>query len=146
MREACKGGMISTVQNLCNDAFIIVEKGVHTFCFTFLKSSTRNRLQRCITYSLCQAEKCQSRTSTDTVCCGLAGQMRANQQQQPGHKALSSRLCAGSPVVLLFRDLIVQKTQALKPRECGQGIQVLHISIIRSEWTSSVTSSSHYDA
>lgn len=33
-----------------------------TFCFTFLKSSTRNRLQRCITYSLCQAERCQSRT------------------------------------------------------------------------------------
>ena len=34
-------------------------EGALTFCFTFRKSSTRNRLQRWMTYSLCQAERCQ---------------------------------------------------------------------------------------
>lgn len=47
---------------------------VLTFCFTFRKSSTRNRLQRWMTYSLCQAQRCQSRTRhCRSGACGLAG-------------------------------------------------------------------------
>ena len=49
-------------------------EGALTFCFTFRKSSTRNRLQRWMTYSLCQAERCQSRTQPcRSGACRLAG-------------------------------------------------------------------------
>ena len=40
-------------------------------------------------------------------------------------QTLGSRLCAGSPVVLHFSDLIVQQAQALKPGQRCQRIQVL---------------------
>ena len=77
-------------------------KGALTFCFTFRKSSTRNRLQRWMTYSLCQAERCQSRTQHRRCgACGLQAHVRAGQQQQPerastGQQAVCWLTCSAS--------------------------------------------------
>ena len=60
-------------------------EGALTFCFTFRKSSTRNRLQRWMTYSLCQAERRQRRTQHRTgVAWGLAG---AHESDEPAAAA-----------------------------------------------------------